>query len=103
MAAGLSSKQIYQRIYHRLNRLAHKLRESLGDAIEELHYTDRELVGVISGKPVNLYYAVLRASNGECAGMLHAVVDGKDSGHLYGDYSRIIKQVKMMLGIGEDV
>jgi len=68
MAAGLSDKAIYGRVYRRLRGILRDLYERYGDACN-MRYANRELAGEIKGVAVRVYYSILRASNGECAGL----------------------------------
>jgi hypothetical protein len=75
MAAGLSRKQIHDRIRYRLQRVA---RENDGT------YHNFRVDGVKSGARWAAYYNILRASNGEVAGLLQVEVDGKLLDYPYG-------------------
>ncbi len=68
MAAGLSDKQIYRRVYNRLHQIWNDLYKRYGDAVK-LRYKNRTLIGEVRGVAVEVYYSILRASNGEVAGL----------------------------------
>ena len=68
MAAGLSDKQIYRRVCNWLHQIWNDLHKRFGSGTK-LRYTNRTLVGEIQGVAVEIYYSILRASNGEVAGL----------------------------------
>jgi len=68
MAAGLSDKQIYRRVYNRLHHIWNDLYKRFGEACK-MRYADRALTGEIQGVAVEVFFSILRASNGEVAGL----------------------------------
>lgn len=67
MGAGLSSKQLYNRIYGRLRRHMRTLAKA---GATDVHYKSEQVCGLYRGEHFRLYYNVMRASNGECCGIL---------------------------------
>jgi len=81
--AGLSDKQIYERTRNGLARIMSDIVRKYPSA--ELRYGNRELNGTVEGRNVKIYYEILRASNGEVAGMPVIVLDGHKYGRFHGD------------------
>jgi hypothetical protein len=73
--AGLSDKQIAERIYRGLNRMAQIIKHEFPSST--LRYGNKELNGTIEGRNVKIYYRIIRASNGEVAGLPVIVLDGQ--------------------------
>ena len=67
MGAGISSKALYKKVYNRLDKIRRDVNASGGN----LTYKNRELNGFVGALPVNIYYSISYASNGECAGFLN--------------------------------
>ena len=67
MGAGISSKALYKKMYNRLDKIRRDVNASGGN----LTYKNRELNGFVGALPVNIYYSISYASNGECAGFLY--------------------------------
>jgi len=68
MGAGISDKALYGRLYRRLHGILREMRKRFGEACN-MRYENRSLVGDVAGVACEVYYSMLRASNGECAGM----------------------------------
>ena len=77
MAAGLSKKQIYTRVYNRLNRLTRLLRAA---GFNDAHYENKtvELEDEDTNFYFGAYYRVGNMSNGETCGMLRTVLISRD-------------------------
>ena len=72
---GISNEMLYQKIRRGLISTARDISRKYPDA--DLKYGDRELNGTVAGHSVKIFYEVLRASNGEVAGLPVIVLDGK--------------------------
>jgi hypothetical protein len=61
-------------------------------------YKNWTLTGTVSGHPVEVFFRILRASNGEVAGFPVLVVDGKTYGGEMG--TNIVRELKKAIGSG---
>lgn len=73
MAAGISSKSLYSRLYRRLNKMAYEVIRAGGKAF----YKDREINGIFNGRSFRVYFCGLWASNGESCHYPWIIIDGK--------------------------
>jgi hypothetical protein len=71
MSAGLSKKQIYNRIYVRLQKMSSNVRKAGGTT----SYSKGELSGEYKEKPYCVWFNVQQASNGEVAGFVQVAID----------------------------
>jgi hypothetical protein len=95
MGAGLSQKQIYTRTYNRLQRHMYDLRAAGVDA----GYSDRVVKGQDEwGNGFSISYKVLRASNGEVAGLptVSIVNGGKRQSFEWLQFERGLDEVKKL-------
>jgi hypothetical protein len=71
MSAGLNKKQIYNRIYVRLQKMSSNVRMAGGTTF----YSKGELSGEYKSEPYCVWFNVQRASNGEVAGFVQVAID----------------------------
>lgn len=85
MAAGVPQKTIVSKMRYQLKKLVakHGLTYVKGTAS-----TYPSIAGTIQGHAVTAWYRILRASNGEVAGMLCVSVDGKVEDSFMGPFDR---------------
>ena len=71
--AGLSQEQINQKVYSFLQKAKREIHQRF--PASDLKYANGQLSGDIAGHSVQLFYRIIRASNGEVAGLPMLVVD----------------------------
>ena len=78
---GIDPKRLYEKVRRGLLGTAREIGRKYPDA--SFKYGDSQIVGTVAGHTVTIYYDILRASNGEVAGMPVVIFDGKKHEKFY--------------------
>ncbi len=89
--AGISDSVLYRKIRNALLSTARKISRIYPDA--QLNYANRQLSGTVLGHKIRTFYEILRASNGEVAGLPVLIIDGKQYDRFYQPVEEKIKDV----------
>ena len=88
MGRGATKEEISSGIRSSLNRLKKAIIAAGGTAT-----SSQTLAGVLEGKQVKACYRVIRASNGETAGILCLNVDGTATENVFGNFEDLVKEI----------
>ena len=90
---GISPSQLYERIRRGLQGMIRDISRKFPET--SLRYADRQITGTVAGHDVEIFYNVLRASNGEVAGLPVINFDGKQYANIYGN---IVDKLEELIG-----